>query len=92
MPVFIAPEAFDMWLDCDHVEADMAMALIRPVDESLLEAYPVSTAVNRAANDSEALIAAAPEETAVEETAPRVPTRATKPKKVREPDGQASLF
>ena len=91
MPVFIAPEAFDMWLDCDHVEADAAAALIRPADENLLEAYPVSTAVNRAANDSEALIAPAAEDAAMEEAAPRAPARA-KPKKVREPDGQASLF
>ena len=92
MPVFIAPEAFDMWLDCDHVEADVATALIRPADENLLEAYSVSTAVNRAANDSEALIAPVSEETAAEEMAPRIPARTAKPKKVREPDGQASLF
>jgi putative SOS response-associated peptidase YedK len=92
MPVFIAPEAFDMWLDCDQVEADVATALIRPADEGLLEAYPVSTAVNRAANDSEALLAPVPEDAAEEEAAARVPARAAKPKKVREPDGQASLF
>jgi putative SOS response-associated peptidase YedK len=92
MPVFIAPEAFDIWLDCDHVEADVAAALIRPTDDSLLEAYPVSTAVNRAANDSEALIAPALEEAAVEEAARRAAIKAAKPKKVREPDGQASLF
>ena len=56
MPVFMAPEAFDLWLDCANVEADVAAALIRPADEALLEAYAVSTAVNRVANDSEALI------------------------------------
>jgi len=92
MPVFIAPEAFDMWLDCDHVEADVAAALIRPAADDLLEAYPVSTAVNRAANDFEALIAPAPAESATPEPAPRIAARAAKPKKVREPDGQASLF
>jgi hypothetical protein len=81
-----------MWLDCDHVEADAAAALIRPADEDLLEAYPVSTAVNRAANDFEALIAPAAGDATQEETAPRVPARSAKPKKVREPDGQASLF
>ena len=87
MPVFIAPDAFDMWLDCDHVEADVAAALIRPAADDLLEAYPVSTAVNRAANDSEALITPAPEEPATSLAA-----RAAKPKKVREPDDQASLL
>ena len=98
MPVFIAPEAFDMWLDCDHVEADVAAALIRPAADELLEAYPVSTAVNRAANDPEALIAesaaeeSAPAESATPEAPLRVAARAAKPKKVREPDGQASLF
>jgi putative SOS response-associated peptidase YedK len=92
MPVFIAPEAFDMWLDCDHVEADVATALIRPAADNLLEAYPVSTAVNRVANDSEALIAPAPEEAAAEEAARRAAVKTAKPKKAREPDGQASLF
>lgn len=98
MPVFVAPEAFDMWLDCDRVEADAAVALIRPADEAMLEAYPVSTAVNRAANDSEALIAEsateepAPAEAAMPGQPPRVAARATKPKKAKEPDGQASLF
>ena len=47
MPVFVAPDDFDMWLDCAHVEADVAAALIKPADDNLLEVYPVSTAVNR---------------------------------------------
>src|SRR3984885_11832566 len=59
MPVFIAPEAFDLWLDCANVEADVAAALVAPADEALLEVYEVSTAVNRVANDDAALIAPA---------------------------------
>src|SRR5271154_1622024 len=59
MPVFVPKQAFDLWLDCANVEADVAAALIRPADGNLLEAYPVSPAVNRVANDSPALIAAA---------------------------------
>src|SRR5580700_8464258 len=51
MPVFVAPEAFDLWLDCANVDAEVAAALIVPADEALLEVYPVSTAVNRVAND-----------------------------------------
>jgi putative SOS response-associated peptidase YedK len=96
MPVFIPPQAFDLWLDCAHVEADVAAALIAPADESLLEAYEVSTAVNRVANDSAALVAPASAE------APRVapPVSADafaqekkpRPKKAKVPDGQASLF
>jgi putative SOS response-associated peptidase YedK len=92
MPVFITPEAFDMWLACDRIEADVATALIRPAAADLLEAYPVSTAVNRAANDSEVLIAPARVESTTPEPAPRIAANAAKPKKVREPDGQASLF
>ncbi|MFZ0459938.1 MAG: SOS response-associated peptidase, partial [Rhodoplanes sp.] len=56
MPVIIPPEAFDLWLDCDRVDALTAAALIAPAPDNLLEAYEVSLAVNRAANDSPALI------------------------------------
>ncbi len=51
MPVFVPQEAFDLWLDCANVEADVAAALIRPADDALLEAYEISPAVNRVAND-----------------------------------------
>jgi putative SOS response-associated peptidase YedK len=87
MPVFVKPEAFDLWLDCANVEADVAAALIAPADEGLLEVYAVSTAVNRVANDSAALIAPVPAGAA------QLP--AAKEKKAKQPkpsDGQASLF
>jgi putative SOS response-associated peptidase YedK len=86
MPVFVPKEAFDLWLDCGNVEADIAAALIRPADDNLLEAYEVSTAVNRVANDSEALLQPAPAA-----SARRVETPA-KPKRPKTPDDQASLF
>ena len=35
MPVFVPPDAFDLWLDCANVEADVAAALIRPADDAL---------------------------------------------------------
>jgi putative SOS response-associated peptidase YedK len=60
MPVVIAPEAFDLWLDCGRVDAEVAAALIAPAPDAALEAYEVSRAVNRAANDSADLIAPAP--------------------------------
>ena len=59
MPVVIAPEAFDFWLDCHKVDADTAAALIAPAPEEALEAYEVSAAVNHVANDSPDLIAPA---------------------------------
>ena len=57
MPVVIAPEAFDLWLNCAHVDATTAAALIAPASDDLFEAYEISTAANRAANDSPELIA-----------------------------------
>ena len=91
MPVFVKPEAFELWLDCANVEADVAAALIAPADEALLEVHEVSTAVNRVVNDSAALIAPVPAGAA--QAAVSAP--AAKEKKVKRPkpsDDQASLF
>jgi len=92
MPVFIAPDAFDIWLDCANVEAEVAAALIRPAAEDLLEAYPVSTAVNRVVNDSAALVAPAPADALSEPAVPAAKPAKARTKKIKEPDGQASLF
>src|SRR5262249_26002736 len=84
MPVFIAPDAFDLWLDCDAVPAEAA-ALIKPADDALLEIYPVSTAVNRVANDSATLIMpASADSPPTQEPAPA----SAKPKKVKTSDDQ----
>jgi putative SOS response-associated peptidase YedK len=56
MPVIVAPEAFDLWLDCAEVDAATAAALIAPAPEGLLECFEISPAVNRAANDDAGLI------------------------------------
>src|ERR1700722_2479662 len=94
MPVFVKPEAFDLWLDCANVEADVAAALFAPADERLLEVYEVSTAVNRVVNDSAALIAPVPAGTAPAAANPS-DAKEKKEKKIKQPkpsDGQASLF
>ena len=52
MPVIVPPEAFDLWLDGAEVDATTAAALIAPAPDDLLEAYEISTAVNRTANDN----------------------------------------
>ena len=57
MPVMLPPETFELWLDCAKVDAATAAALLMPARDDLLEAYQVSPAVNRVANDSEILIA-----------------------------------
>lgn len=93
MPVFVPKEAFDLWLDCANVEADVAAALIRPADDALLEAYEISPAVNRVANDSAALLepsSAVPAAPQSQSTAP--PAKAAKAKKPKASDDQASLF
>src|SRR5215831_8269673 len=56
MPVVLAPQAFDLWLDCARVDAETAAALLVPAPEDTFAAHEISTAVNRTANDSPALI------------------------------------
>lgn len=56
MPVIVPPAAFDLWLDSDNVDATTAAALIVPAPDSLLEVWPVSTDVNRVANDNAHLV------------------------------------
>jgi putative SOS response-associated peptidase YedK len=89
MPAFVAPADFDRWLDCDAVAAEEAATLIKPADDALLEVYPISPAVNRVANDAEALIAPASPQADAEQTAS--PQRA-KTEKSKKSDDQPTLF
>jgi putative SOS response-associated peptidase YedK len=88
MPVIVPPEAFDFWLDCDRVDAVTAAALIAPAAEDLLEMYEVSSAVNKAANDTPALI----EPHANTGPQPPLPTKPAPKRQAKVDDGQASLF
>jgi putative SOS response-associated peptidase YedK len=56
MPVILPPEAYELWLDTAKVDGQIAAALLVPARDDLLEAYEVSPAVNRAANDDARLI------------------------------------
>jgi putative SOS response-associated peptidase YedK len=90
MPVIVPPEAFDLWLNSNEVDATTAAALIAPAPDGLLEACEISTAVNRTANDNPRVI-----EPIAGEPAPSQPT--AKPpepraKRVKKSDGQSSLF
>jgi len=87
MPVIIPAEAFDFWLDCRSVDAMTATSLLDAAPNGLLEAYEISPAVNRTANDGPELIA------------PVAPTAAAEPRAAvrRKPAGswdvrQPSLF
>jgi putative SOS response-associated peptidase YedK len=90
MPAIVAPEAFDLWLDCAKVDAATAAALIAPAPEPLLECYEVSPAVNRVANDSPDLITPASAAARAAETAATAPAAPAKRKKPD--DDQPSLF
>ncbi|MGE5535816.1 MAG: SOS response-associated peptidase [Acidobacteriota bacterium] len=85
MPVIVPPEAFDLWLNTRDVDARTASSLIAPAPDSLLEAYEISTAVNRVANDSPSLI---------EPAAPDMGEAAAQKarRKAKADDRQASLF
>ncbi|HZL39385.1 MAG TPA: SOS response-associated peptidase [Pseudolabrys sp.] len=91
MPVIVPPEAFDLWLDCANVDAQTAAALITPAPEDLLEAYEISTAVNRTANDGPKL----QEPVVPGQLQPepmKAPARRTRAKRVKNDDGQGALF
>jgi putative SOS response-associated peptidase YedK len=93
MPVFVPPEAFDLWLDCARFDAEQAASLIKPADDTLLEVYAVSSAVNRMVNDSLELTEPVPADyTAAPESAASAPAAVkTRPRKPKVSD-QASLF
>jgi len=90
MPVVVAPQAFDLWLDCAHVESETAAAVIAPAPEDLFEYYEISTAVNRAANDDARLIAPVTTAPAAGATAAEQ-TPASKAKQEKR-DDQPTLF
>ena len=88
MPVIVAPDAFDFWLD-PNVDGETAAAVIAPAPDALFEAYEVSSAVNRTANDTPALLEPLREPETME--AVEKPKRAKKEKEKKD-NGQASLF
>ncbi len=51
MPVIVAPEDYETWLDPDVREADRLTPLLTPYPSEALEAYPVSRFVNSPSND-----------------------------------------
>jgi putative SOS response-associated peptidase YedK len=89
MPVVVPPEAFNLWLDSVNVDAETVASLVVPAAENLLEAYEVSTAVNRTANDDADLIA---RYTPPPENETPVPAPRRSAKRARKDDGQGVLF
>ena len=91
VPVTIAPDDFARWLDCanDEVEAVLPLMVAPAIGEFAW--YPVSTRVNRVADDNaQLLLPIAPEE--MEAVVPRSKKAARKPSATPIDDGQGSLF
>ena len=47
MPVILAPDQFDTWLDPDNPDIDGLRGLMQPCDPARMAAHPVSPAINR---------------------------------------------
>lgn len=54
-PVVLDPECRRAWLDTEMTEREAIKGAARPLDPARLQAYPVSTRVNRPVNDDETL-------------------------------------
>ncbi len=70
MPMVITRDAMDAWLDPNLTEAPSALDLLAVTEAHLLEAYPVSTAVNSVENNDASLLEP------IEETTEERPTQA----------------
>ncbi|UYO54906.1 SOS response-associated peptidase [Rhodopseudomonas palustris] len=96
VPVTIAPHQFARWLETDETDSGEVMALLRPPGEGEFVWHPVSTAVNRTANDNPQLIlpitAEEVEAPPPAVTKPSPPKRAVRPKISADDSGQGSLF
>jgi hypothetical protein len=90
----VPPDAFDFWLDCRNVDAPAATVLLASAREGLLDAYEVSPAVNRAANDEPALIEPiSPQQAAALRAGEAdVAASAKREKRSKKDDRQSSLF
>jgi putative SOS response-associated peptidase YedK len=55
MPVILATEQWDAWLDPDYKADDALLALLKPYDAKRMQAWPVSATVGKAANQGEQL-------------------------------------
>ena len=54
MPVILDPGDYDLWLDPQMFNVDVACDLLKPYDARLMRSYPVSTRVNQVINDDAA--------------------------------------
>jgi len=53
MPVILAPDSYDLWLDPGMTDAQIVSELLKPCDAKSMRSYPVSMRINHVANDDE---------------------------------------
>lgn len=96
VPVTIAPQDYARWLDADETDVESITVLLRAPPEALFVWHPVSTAVNRVANDNPQLILPISEDDmqTVQAAPPNQPAvkRITRAKPSRDDSGQGTLF
>jgi putative SOS response-associated peptidase YedK len=51
MPVILDPDGYDVWLDPGMTDVQIVAELLKPCDARTMRCYPVSSRVNRVAND-----------------------------------------
>jgi putative SOS response-associated peptidase YedK len=51
MPVILAPDTYDLWLDPGMQDVKVVSDMLKPFDARLMKCYPVSTRINHVAND-----------------------------------------
>jgi putative SOS response-associated peptidase YedK len=93
VPVTIAPDDFERWLDgCTH-DADDVMTLLKAPREGEFAWHEISTRVNRVANDDEQLVLPiTDEQRAAEEPKPTKKAAPRRTTPAPEDEGQGSLF
>jgi len=93
VPVTIAPEEFERWLDGRAYDAEDVMPLLRGPTEGEFGWHEISTRVNRVVNDdAQLLLPITDEERAAEEAQPAKAAPRKVASAVPEDDGQGSLF
>jgi putative SOS response-associated peptidase YedK len=53
MPVIVSPDEYDLWLDPEFQDRKKLEKMLRPYRGDDMEAYPVSTVVNKPRNETE---------------------------------------
>ena len=91
VPVTIAPDAFEQWLDCSSDSAEGVMAMLTGPQEGEFAWHEVSTRVNHVANDDAQLVLPISDEQRAAE-APKPKRAAVRKAAGGGDDGQGNLF